>query len=376
MKVVDYLVVGAGMAGASIAAELSDYGSVVMIERENQPGYHSTGRSAAVFSETYGPPTIQALSSASRAFFENPPEGFRDHPLLTPRGMIMIARADQADRLDEFLADNQGTARGLDTPEMCRMVPILRGDQLAGGAFEPDCSDIDVAALHQGFLRLVRERGGRVVTDMALPPIERDGGRWQVDIQNERIAVGAIVNSSGAWGDEVARSCGAGPIGLVPKRRTAITIDVPPACDASAWPVVVDIDERFYFKPESGRLLISPADTTPSPPTDAQPEEIDVATAVDRFETATDLAVKKISHRWAGLRTFAPDGDPVVGWDPDVDAFFWLVGQGGYGIQTAPAMARLAAALAVGAELSQDIVDKGVDASSLSPRRFKGKVVG
>ncbi len=371
MQTVDFLVVGAGMAGASVGAALAAEASVLVVEREAQPGYHSTGRSAAVFSETYGPAQVQALSRASRSFFEHPPDGFCDHPILTDRGLIMLAREGQSDSLDRFLDENRGTARRLSADEVLRIVPIVRPDGLLGGASEPDCRDIDVAGLHQGYLRLLRRRGGRLVSDTALPSIVREGGGWRVELAGETFAGGAIVNAAGAWGDEIARQCGVRPLGLTPKRRTALTVDAPTGLDVSAWPVVVDIDERFYFKPEAGHLLLSPADATPSPAVDAQAEEIDVATAIDRVQKVADVPVSRIRHRWAGLRTFAPDGVPVAGWDGDIEGFFWLVGQGGYGIQTAAALAECAAALAMGAEISQDIADQGVDASRLSPSRFR-----
>lgn len=371
MQTVDFLVVGAGMAGASVGAELALKASVLVIEQESQPGYHATGRSAAVFSETYGPPQIQALSSASRHFLENPPDGFGDHPILTERGLIMLARLDQADHLDQFLSTNHATAAGLSADDVVDRVPILRSDGWAGGAIEPDCRDIDVAALHQGYLRTMGARGGRLLTDVRLPPIERDGEHWIVNVADGPVAAGAIVNAAGAWGDSVGQMLDVRPLGLVPKRRTAVTIDLPAGMDASAWPVVVDIDEQFYFKPDAGKLLISPADATPTPAVDAQPDELDVAIAIDRFQRATTIEVGRIAHRWAGLRTFAPDGVPAVGWDAEMDGFFWLVGQGGYGIQTAPALARYAAALAVGNEIPQDIRDWGADDSRLSPRRFR-----
>ena len=371
MQAVDFLVVGAGMAGASVGAALAAEASVLVVEREAQPGYHATGRSAAVFSETYGPSQVQALSRASRRFFENPPDGFCDQPILTDRGLIMLARDGQSDSLDRFLDENRATARHLSADEVRRIVPIVRPDGLLGGASEPDCRDIDVAALHQGYLRLLRHRGGRLVADAALPSIARNGARWHVELAGEMYSVGAVVNAGGAWGDEIARNCGVRPLGLIPKRRTALTVDAPAGLDVSAWPVVVDIDERFYFKPETGHLLLSPADASPSPPMDAQAEEIDVATAIDRVQQAADIPVSRIRHRWAGLRTFAPDGVPVAGWDGEADGFFWLVGQGGYGIQTAAALAECAAALAMGAEISQDIQNQGVDASRLSPGRFR-----
>jgi len=371
MRSVDFLVVGAGIAGASVAAELAAKASVIVIEQESQPGYHATGRSAAVFSETYGPPQIQALSSASRSFYDHHPTDFCDHPILKPLGLVMVARPDQSEHLDQFLKENQTTAQRLSPDEVCRRVPILRREMLAGGALEPHCQDIDVAGLHQGYLRLMRRRGGDLITETALPEVDRADGSWVVRLSEGLVEAGAIINAAGAWGDTVALQCGARPLGLVAKRRTALTIDLPIDIDPSDWPVVVDIEEKYYFKPEAGRLLLSPADATPSQPTDAQPEEIDVATAVDRFERATDMEVKRIGHRWAGLRTFAPDGTPAVGWDDRVDGFFWLVGQGGYGIQTAPALARFAAALAIGDEIPQDIRNWGVDDSRLSPRRFR-----
>lgn len=370
----DYLVIGGGIAGMSAAAEIAAASSVILLERESQPGYHSTGRSAAMFVATYGPPPVRALSAAARPFLDAPPDRFADHPLLTPRAVLAIGREDQAATLAQMVADAaaEGTVVEALTPEAAlRRVPALRPGYVAGAVLEPDASDIDVHALHHGYQRMLRGRDGQLFTDAEVERIEWTGGHWQVFTRRGRFEAGVLIDAAGAWADGVARLAGVEPVGLTPKRRTAITFDPPEDMPTAGWPLVLDCDEQFYFKPEGGRILASPADATPVEPCDVQPEELDVAVTVDRVQTATTLPVARITHRWAGLRTFPPDGVPVAGWDDGRDAFFWLAGQGGYGIQTAPALARLAAALARQKPLPAEIVDRGVEAADLSPRRLR-----
>lgn len=366
----DICVIGAGIAGASVAAELADKARVLLVERESQPGYHTTGRSAALFSTTYGPNVIRALSRASEAFYNDPPEGF-DRPLLTPRGALMIARDDQMESLEALQRELAGAAgvERLDGAAARALVPLLRSGHVAAAVFEHFAQDIDVHALHQGYLRQFRTRGGTFVASAAVDAIGRGSGGWTIEAGANAFQATTIVNAAGAWGDVVADSAGITPVGLVPKRRTAAMIALPEGTNAHHWPMVIDIDEEFYAKPDAGRLLISPADETPSEPCDAQPDEYDVAVAVDRVETAFDIQVRRIENKWAGLRTFAADKNPVVGWGDAGQSFFWLAGQGGYGIQTAPALAKLATALILGTAPERAIMDHGIDLKSMSPGR-------
>jgi D-arginine dehydrogenase len=373
----EFLVVGAGIAGASAAAALAPLGPVVVIEREGQPGYHSTGRSAALFTETYGPPAIRALSAASRVFLTSPPSGFADTPLLHRRGLLVFGAPGREAALETAMEDGSRHAAGVRTlspDEAVRVVPVLRREAVCGAVLEPEAMDIDVHALHQGYLRLTSARGGTVRTDAGLTGLEQTGNGWRAQTTAGTVLARIVVNAAGAWADEVAALAGARPIGLEPRRRTAFVFDpeVPVPCDD--WPMTGDLDETMYFKPEGGRLLASPADATPMPACDVQAEELDVAEAVDRLQRATTLQVRRIVRRWAGLRTFLADGLPIVGWDEDrpdgVPGFFWLAGHGGYGISTAPAMARLAGAVAAGTGLPADLGAAGVSEAALSPARL------
>lgn len=341
------LIIGAGIAGASLGYHLAPHAQVILLERESQPGAHSTGRSAALFSEIYGGPLVRALSRASRAFLESPPPGFTDARLLTPRGSLFIATTDQ---MAEFATlksapDVAAGTRELTGEEARALVPILREGHVAAALLEPGSMDIDVHALHQGFLRGLRQSGGQVVCNAEVTALRHDGAGWRVTTTAGEFAGEVVVNAAGAWGDAVAALAGVAPLGLTPCRRTAAMADLPPGTNADAWPMVIDAAETFYFKPDAGRLLLSPADATPTAPCDAQPEDLDVAIAVDRVETATTLELRRVGPAWAGLRTFVRDREPVAGFDVKVPGFFWLVGQGGYGIQTAPALGQAAAAL-------------------------------
>ncbi len=375
MQNADVLVIGAGIAGASVAAELARDRSVIVVEAEARPGYHSTGRSAALYSANYGNVTIRALTRASRGFFSAPHSGFTDGPLLRPRGSLFIANAAQAAALAAFAAlpDVAADTRLLDAAAARTLCPVLREDYVHGALLEADSADVDVAALHQGYLRQLRRGGGRLLTNAPVHALEMRGGVWQVRAGAETCTAAVVVNAAGAWADPVARLAGLAPLGLQPLRRSAALIDVPAHSPPDRWPMVIDVDERFYFKPDAGRLLISPADETPVAAGDAQPEDEDLAAAVERIETATTLGIERLRHRWAGLRTFAPDRTPVVGFDDRASGFFWLAGQGGYGIQTAPALARSAAALARGESLPADVADLGASAADLSPSRFAAR---
>ena len=368
----DFLVIGGGMAGAAAAAYLSARGSVTLIERESQPGYHSTGRSAALFSTIYGNAAVRALTRASQAFLFESPSWFTPTPLVSPRPTLFFATQAQTDALQAFRADDDIAAhtQRLDVAHASELVPAFKPGYLGGAVLEPGSADIDVAALHQGYLRQAKAAGATVVLDAEVTAIERVAGRWVVDTPRGRHAAAVIVNAAGAWGDVVARMAGARPVGLRPLRRTAMLVDPPRQLDCARWPAAIAIDESFYFKPDGARLLLSPADEEPSPPCDAQPEDLEVAIAVDRFETASGARVEKVWHRWAGLRVFSADRTPVVGFDPVAEGFFWLVGQGGYGIQSADALGRLAAALACGDGVPAELAAAGVDAAALARSRF------
>ncbi len=370
----DFLVVGAGMAGSSAAYELAGLGSVILIEREDVPGYHTTGRSAAVFTEAYGNRAIRGLTTASRAFYDAPPDGFGDAPLLTPRGGLFIGREDQQSNLQQHYEDCHALVPSVtlvDGAEACRLVPILRADYVAGAVYEPDAMGIDVNALHQGYLRGLKARGGTLVTDAELMSLTHRDGVWQAETRAGAHTAPVVVNAAGAWCDVVAEMAGARPIGLVPKRRTAFIFDAPEGTNPNDWPLMADIDEGFYIKPDSGRLLGSPADETPMPPQDIQPDELDIAIAVDRIEKATTVKVTRILNKWAGLRSFVADKTLVAGFDSELDGFFWLAGQGGYGIQTAPAMSAITAALASCGEIPGYVTERGVSASDLNPARLR-----
>jgi D-arginine dehydrogenase len=372
MRQADAIVIGAGIAGASVAFELAARRRVVLLERESQPGYHASGRSAALFTETYGNAVMRALTRASKSFFLQPPRAFARGPLLSPRGTLLVARSGQLPALDRAHAECAalvGNLLRLSGDEVRDRVPCFAPEQVAGGLLEPDAMDIDVHALHQGYLRGLRARGGLLVCGAEARLLAHDGADWQVETAAGGFAAPVVVDAAGAWADELGRMAGAAPIGLVPKRRTAITFDPPAGLPIGHWPAVIDIDEQWYFKPDAGRLLASPADETPSPPCDAQPEELDIALLVDRLTNATTLVVPRIQARWAGLRSFVADRTIVAGFDARAAGFFWLAGQGGYGIQTAPAVARAAAALIDGDPLPADIAELGVDAASLSPQR-------
>jgi D-arginine dehydrogenase len=370
----EVVVIGAGIAGAAAAAHLAADRRVVLLERESQPGYHSTGRSAALFTETYGNAAIRILTGASRAFYEAWADGFTEHPILKPRGALVFAMPGQEAALDQGWAElspRDPRIRRLDATETRAIVPVLRPDLVIGAIHEPDAMDIDVHTLHQGYLRRLRQRGGRIVTGAEVQALGHRAGCWTVATRAGEFAAPLVVNAAGAWADAVAGLAGLPPIGLVPKRRTALTVPPPGGIDIAPWPMTVDVEETFYFKPESGRLLVSPADETPMPPCDVQPDELDIAIAVDRLMQATTIEVTRVERKWAGLRSFVADKTTVNGFDPLADGFFWLAGQGGYGIQTAEGMARSAVALIDRGELPPAIAAAGLRPETLSPARLR-----
>ena len=365
----DVAVVGAGIAGASVAASLAAGGaSVVILEAEARPGHHTTGRSAAVFTENYGNEVVRRLTVASRAFLTRPPTGFSDVPLLHPRGALWVADEHQLPRLEAMAADAVRlvpSVRRIDAGEALERCPALDPTVVAGAVLEPEAQDIDVDALLQGYLRAGRRHGARLIADARVTAVRPapQGGGWRITTPAGDLEARTLLDAAGAWADDVATLAGARPLGLRPLRRTAFLFDPPDGLDARSWPLVIDADERCYCRPEGGRLMGSPADETPSPPTDARPEELDVAVGLDRIGRLFGRELTHASNPWAGLRTFAPDRTPVVGPDPSVEGFVWLAGQGGYGIQTAPAMAAAAA---------QYVLAGTLPAADLLPARFQG----
>jgi D-arginine dehydrogenase len=368
----DYIIIGAGIAGAGMAAELSGHADLLLLEAEERPGYHATGRSAALFATSYGGPIVRALTRASSAFFAEPGSDYGEYPLLTDRGVLYIARSDQLASLEATMAKLRATGSEIEflpAEEACRRIPLLRPEYVAACAFEPAAKDVDVDALHQGFLRRARRNGTQIVTGVRDFAVRRENGAWALAIDGEWRRTRIVINAAGAWADEVAAWFGAAPIGLQPLRRSAAIV-VPSATIDSELPAIVDIDECFYMKPDAGLLLISPADEQPSDPCDAYADDLDIAIGIDRVQQAVDLDIQRVVRSWAGLRTFARDREPVIGFDPEVEDFFWCAGQGGYGIQTAPAAARLAAALALRRDIPADLVREGIGAEMVSPARF------
>ena len=374
----DYAVVGAGMAGASVGWQLAQAGaSVLVLEREAQPGYHSTGRSAALFMETYGTPQIRALTRANRAFLQAPPVDFGTHgSVLAPRGVVYLAAPDQGELLEQTCAALRPHAPGLQRLDhaalVARLPLLLRGEAVGAGLFEPGAADIDVHALHQGYLRSLRQRGGRLRCHAEVVALQRAGGLWTLTLQDGAVlAARHVVNAAGAWADRLGQLAGAAPIGLEPRRRSAFTFAAPAGLDVARLPALMAVDESFYIKPDAGQLLGSPANADPVDAHDVQPEEIDIATGIHHIGQMTTLQIRRPSHTWAGLRSFVSDGDLVVGWDARAEAFLWVAAQGGYGIQSAPGYALLARNLALGQPVDARLQAEGVQEAALSPRRLQ-----
>ncbi len=374
----DVVLVGAGMAGAAAGWQLAQAGQrVLVLERESQPGYHTTGRSAALFEEHYGPAQVQALTRASRAFYDTPPAGFADAPILSPRGVLYIATAAQRALLDAAYAEalrHAPAARRLDAAALRALVPVLQ-DGIVDGFLDEGARDIDVHGLHQGFLRGLRQAGGALWCSADVTALARAAGLWTVTLADGRsVQAPVVVNAAGAWADVLGGLAGAAPIGLTPRRRSAFTFGVPEGVDATHWPAVISADESFYIKPDAGQLLGSPANADATTPHDVQPEELDVATGIWRIEEATTLQIRRPSHTWAGLRSFVADGELVVGWDASptpLPGFFWLAAQGGYGIQSAAGYSLLARNLILGEAVDATLRAQGVDAAVLSPARVQ-----
>ncbi len=372
----DVIVVGGGIAGVSAAYELAADRRVALLEAEPALAFHTTGRSAAAFLESYGGRVIRVLTTGSRAFLEDPPDGF-DPPLLTPRSLLWVAAPTGADMLRgmetevrEFVP-SVSIVSGDEAVDIC---PILRRDFVEIGMLEPDARDIDVHALHQGYVRGIRRHDGEIYASAAVAEMHRSAGVWTVtDTAGRRYRAPVVVDAAGAWCDVIGQLAGAKPIGIQPLRRTIFLVNAPPELgDIRDLPLTADVEWTFYVKPEGPHFLCSPADETPSDPCDARPLDIDIARALDRIREATILEARHVNSSWAGLRNFVEDHIPVAGFDNDVDGFFWLAGQGGYGIQTAPALARVSAALVRGEALPDDLAARGLTPGDLHRSRLEG----
>lgn len=365
----DAIIVGGGMAGASLAYHLAATMRVCILEQEAVPGYHATGRSAAFWNESYGGPVIQPLTSLSGQLLKNPPSQFSETPFLYKRGALTIGGALEQKAMAEeqaFFAGRGVDMRSLSRDDIKAFIPGVRPEYCHAN-YEPECSDIDVAALHNAYLRGAKQRGAIIKVNTPLQAAHWANGNWQLSAGSENLATAIIVNAAGAWADKVAQSCGVRPLGIQPLRRTVVQLRTSPAAPDD-MPLIIDACGNFYFKPQGGRLWLSPHDETPSAPCDAAPEEWDVALAIERFSAVVDWTIEAVEHRWAGLRSFAPDRVPVYGFDADQPGFFWFAGQGGYGIQTAPAAAQLAAHKMSGDALPPSFT--GFDDSPYCAERF------
>ncbi|MYD41772.1 MAG: FAD-binding oxidoreductase [Acidimicrobiia bacterium] len=364
-------VIGGGIAGAGAAFYLAERAEVVLLEAEPTLAYHTTGRSAALLFESYGSPGIRPLTSASRAFFDDPPPGLADFPFLSPRGGMLVGTEQQIGALEQWEADarRQGAwVELLDTDQARRICPALRPDMLAGAVWEPGAADIDVAAVHQAFVRGARRRGAEIRVSSPVTAMEKTDGGWRLWAGDEALTAQVVVNAAGAWGDEIARMAGLDPMGITPMRRTVFM--APGSDEYRSWPLVAGVGMGWYFKPDGIQLLCSLSEENPSAPCDARPEPLDIALAIERINHATTLRIRSVRSSWTGLRTFARDREMVIGFDPRAVGFFWLVGQGGTGIQTSPAAGELTASLILDSEVSTRLIDHGFDAAVVSPGRF------
>lgn len=376
MSQADFIIIGGGIAGASTGYWLAPHGRVIVLEREFHPGYHSTGRSAALYTAAYGTPQVRSLTLASRAFFDQPPAGFSEHPLLSPRGeMTVDFSGDPVELNSQYLSAKASVPQMqlLSADEACARLPILRRDKVHGAIYDPSASDIDTDALHQGYLRGIRRQQGEVHTDCEVLGLTRDAeGLWQVRTAEQVFSAPVVINAAGAWADQLGALAGAQPLGLQPKRRAAFIFAPPEGLECQDWPMLVSLDESFYMKPDAGMFLGSPANADPVEPHDVQPEELDIAMGIYQIEDATTLTIRRPTRTWAGLRSFVGDGNLVSGFDPHVPGLYWVVGQGGYGIQTSPAMGQASAALVRGEPLPESLREFGLNARMLDPARLRG----
>ena len=372
MESVDVCIIGGGMAGASVAYHVAPTASVLMLEREPHVGYHSTGRSAALYHPQYGSAVIRSLTAASSEFYQSPPAEFGT--ILSPRGSLVIGRTDQQSAFEKHTKMAKASAQQLaplSAAEVVALVPELRPEAVAWGLFDDLAMDMDVEVLLQGYLRAARRNGLRVLTGQTVEAIARSGNRWCLRTRDLEIETGVVVNAAGAWTDEVAGLASIAPLKLIPYRRTAFTFDAPNSESGSRWPMIIDADEQFYVKPDAGRILGSLSEEAPSAPCDAQPEDLDVAIAVDRIETAFNFPIKRVLRSWAGLRTFGPDRNPVSGFEESAPGFYWHGAIGGYGIQTSAALGAYAGAAIAGRKVPDELLAHGIRTVDLAPARLR-----
>ena len=365
----DFLVIGSGISGAAAAYELAVHGRVLLLEAESTTGYHSTSRSAALFTRNYGDRIVREVNAASAGFFRSPPSGFCDSPLLAPRGCLTVAPSGHDAEIDALLAMSEPGEEicVIDPMDACEMVPFLRPERIDRAIYEANVADIDVATLHQSYLKGAKLRGAVIMTKQPVMALSRRAGAWHVQTANDSFSAHTIINAAGAWADQIGDMAGARPIGLVPKRRTGIIINAPAGLNAAPLPAIDFAQSDAYMKPEGSQLMASPGDATPTDPHDVWPDDMEIAVLADWIERETTLKVAKIEHSWAGLRSFVADEVPVVGFDDEVSDFFWLAGLGGYGIMMAPTLAALTA------ELCTSTSGPNMDrfAQALTPRRLQ-----
>ena len=369
----DIAIIGGGIAGFSLAHFLAPHRKVLVLEREDAFGYHATGRSAAEFAFRFHYPLSGKLAALSYPFLNTPPSGFCQTPLIVPRGMILIASEEKSVRLDAvFEQETRGTDRltRLTVDEALKRAPILNPEFFTSAFHDPDCWDIEVETLFQAWQRSAKRSGANAHRSAGLNCAQRKDGIWELETSSGKFTATTVVIASGAWADETAAMLGTRPLGLRPFNRTVINVPLPAGIDWKVMPEIQEIDEDFYMKPDAGKLLLSPADENDSAPCDAQPEELGIAWAMHWVTQATILKPDRPSHAWAGLRTFAPDRAPVVGWDQSKEGIFWLAGQGGFGIQTSPAIGRYAADLLLGNPIADDFKRIGIDPAAMNPARF------
>lgn len=378
MKTADFLVLGGGIAGLSAASALARHGRVIVLEAEEAVGFHSSGRSATYYHFGIGNAPVRALTAFSRGFFEQPPEDFAPAPLCRATPALFIARPDMVQALRDLHAEMRkytDTTSEVSEAEMLALFPPLKvgPDAVVAGVVDTGGRRLDADGLLQGYVRRVRASGGEMLTGQRVGALTRQGSDWLVETEaGDRFSAGVLVNAAGAWADHVAGLAGVQPLGLSPKRRTIIVFDGPADTDVRDWPFVKAAVDDFYILPEAGRLMASPVDEIPSIPTDAQPEEYDLALAAWKVEEYTHLKVPRIAHKWAGLRSFVADRVPTAGFAPDAPGFFWLAGQGGYGLQTAPAMAAICESLLCSVAWPEALEQAGVTAGTVDPRRLLG----
>lgn len=372
-EVFDVAIIGAGIAGTAIAAELPSSYKILVLEMEDTPGYHTTGRSAAILSPSYGPPVVRDLTQKSQDFFQNPSKEFTESPLLRRRGLLKIATAEQLREINGNQLSNASLpdVEEWDTDKLRDEIPILRDDFQGRAWYEKDCWDIDVDILHQSYLRQLKKKGCRLICDARVEALAPLKNGWKLEINQGSFRAELVINAAGAWAGQIGEHAGATEIGLVPKRRTMVVVSAPEHVATKRLPMIVDSQENFYLKPEAGRLFLSPADETPSEPCDSQPEELDVAICIDRIEKVFDLDIRRIENQWAGLRSFVADKNPVCGFDPKVPNFFWMAALGGYGIQIIPELSRLAVRMIDAKDRENTLLTETSVLQGLSPDRFE-----